>query len=148
MSFSRRAGVSALVAAAALAAPVLAATPAQAAAPQISIDDLTVPDLAPGVPVTAQATLRLSGAVGHTVTVRYQTVDGTATAGQDYRAASGVATFVPGQTTARIALRVVSDGDALSPERFGVVLSGPVGGGIADPKGVVTLVDCFLICSG
>lgn len=152
MSLSRRAGVPALLAVAALAFPVVAATQAQAAPPaatQISIDDLTVSDLAPGIPETVATTIRLSNPVGHTVTVRYETANGTATAGQDYRATRNVATFTPGQTAFPVKLQVVSDGDAVNPEFFTVNLSAPTGGGaIVDPKGVIRLEDCTLVCNG
>jgi hypothetical protein len=152
VSLSRRAGVPALLAAAAaFAVPALAATPAQAApqaATLISIDDLTVPDLAPGIPVDARVTVRLSNPVGHPVTVTYRTTDGTATANQDYRPTRRTATIPAGGITTTIPLRVVSDGDAVPAEYFFIDLSDPVGGSIADPRGVVRLHDCTVVCSG
>lgn len=151
MLFPRRAVTAALAAAAAFAVPAFAAAPAQAApaaATLISIDDLTVADLAPGIPVDATTTIRLSNAVGHPVTVTYRTTDGTATAGQDYRATRKTVTIPAGGFTATVPLRVVSDGDAVSAEQFSVDLSDPVGGSIADSRAVVRLQDCTLVCSG
>jgi Calx-beta domain len=43
----------------------------------------------------------------NTVTVDYTTVDGTATAGQDYTAGSGTVTFAPGQTTQTVDVSVI-----------------------------------------
>ena len=51
----------------------------------------------------------LSGPSGSNVTVSYATVDGTATSGSDYIAASGSLTFTPGQTSKTITVTVNGD---------------------------------------
>ncbi len=56
-------------------------------------------------------TLTLSAASQQTVTVQYATSDGSATAGTDYTAASGTATFAPGTITKTVNVSV--NGDAL-----------------------------------
>ena len=45
---------------------------------------------------TVTYTVTLSAPSSSPVTVRYNTIDGTATAGQDYTATSGTLTFAPG----------------------------------------------------
>ena len=52
-------------------------------------------------------TISLSSAVSRPVTVRYQTLDGTAKAGADYRPITGgVVTFAPGQTSKPVSVTV------------------------------------------
>jgi len=61
----------------------------------------------------------LSAAAQQTTSVRYQTLDGTATvAGNDYVAASGSITFRPGQRTATVAVGVRGDRTAEPHETF------------------------------
>src|SRR6185295_6298367 len=71
-------------------------------------------------------TVTLSAASGKTVSVSYATADGTAIAGTDYNAASGVLTFNPGQTTQTI--NVQAKGDTLDEldETFTLTLSNPI----------------------
>jgi hypothetical protein len=61
----------------------------------------------------------------------YATVDGTATAPGDYRAASGVATIPAGATSVVLELRIVDDGTHESDETFTVQLSNPRSGSTA-----------------
>ena len=69
----------------------------------------------------------LSRASTSTVTVRYRTADGTATAGSDYTAASGTVTFAPGETRKTINVRILDDSVEDSGETFFVELSNPSG---------------------
>src|SRR5262249_30227532 len=55
------------------------------------------------VPVT------LSAASPQVVTVRYATADGSAKAGEDYVASTGMLTFEPGQTRRELRIPIVSD---------------------------------------
>ena len=55
---------------------------------------------------TATLTLSLSGPATIATTVARSTANGTATAGSDYTAASGTATFPAGATTAQINVSV------------------------------------------
>ena len=71
--------------------------------------------------------VRLSKASDSTVTVNYATVDGTAQAGSDYSAASGVLTFAPGTTLMEVRVQVLGDDLAEANETFDLVLSQPLG---------------------
>ena len=70
-------------------------------------------------------TLSLSAVTTETVTVRWSTANGSATAGRDYIAASGVATFRPGQRTATANVWVLGDWVKEGNETFFVNLSSP-----------------------
>ena len=54
-------------------------------------------------------TVTLSPALTETVTVEYNTVDGTASAGADYTDTSGTLTFTPGQTSQTVSVPVLDD---------------------------------------
>jgi len=84
----------------------------------------------------------LSEAGASTVQVRYATADGTAVAGLDYVARSGIITFSPGQTQTQITFAVVGDEANETPsEDFRVVLSDPVRCTIDDGVAAVTILD-------
>jgi len=76
-------------------------------------------------------TVRLSRASTIPVTVRWHTANGTAVAGSDYSAASGVLTFRPGQTTATLTVLVHGDRQKEPTETFHVRLGNPGGASIA-----------------
>ena len=63
----------------------------------------------------------------HQVTVDYTTSDGTATAGQDYRATSGKLTFAPGETVKTVEVLVLADAHDEGIETVWLELSNPVG---------------------
>src|SRR5205085_287891 len=77
---------------------------------------------------TVTLTLTLAAAAAGGETVAWATSNGTATAGSDYTAASGVVTLAAGATSATIALTVLGDTAVESNETFGVTLSSPTGG--------------------
>jgi hypothetical protein len=70
-------------------------------------------------------TLSLSATTTESVTVRWSTANRTAIAGRDYRAASGVVTFRPGQRTATANVWVIGDWVKEGNESFVVTLSSP-----------------------
>ena len=76
-----------------------------------------------------------------TVSVDYQTVEGTATAGQDYESASGTVTFRPGQTRRTVKVVVVADAHDDPGETFTLRLSNPSGAYIGDGEGTATLTN-------
>jgi hypothetical protein len=78
----------------------------------------------------------LTAANSQTVSVGYETADGTAAAAGDYATASGTLTFTPGETTKTISIGVVADTAVEQDEAFSVVLSDPVNATIA--RGVAT----------
>jgi chitinase len=74
------------------------------------------------------------------VTVGYETRDGSAIAGEDYNARSGVITFGAGQQVKQVPLTILGDGIAELDETFSVVLFEPNGLTIGD-NAVVTIID-------
>jgi hypothetical protein len=108
--------------------------------PAISINDVTVAEGNSGT-TDATFTVTLSAASASAVTVKYDTADGTATAGSDYQAATGTLTFTPGQTTQTITVKVNGDTAAESNETFAVNLSNPTNATIADGQGLGTITN-------
>ncbi|CAN5245812.1 hypothetical protein BH11ACT7_BH11ACT7_33780 [soil metagenome] len=86
-------------------------------------------------------TVSLSKASSTAVTVKYATASGSATAGQDFTAASGTVTFAPGVTSQVVSVAVVGDAVVESTETFTVTLSSPSGATIADGSAVGTIVN-------
>ena len=84
--------------------------------------------------------MTLSAASGRTATVNYATIGNTAVSGTDFNAASGTLTF-SGQLTRTITVQVKGDVLDESDEQFFVDLSGATNAGIADSRGVGTIVD-------
>ena len=78
-----------------------------------------------------------------TVTVDYQTLDGTAKAGEDYRAVAGTLTFAPGDTAKTVRVSVFDDATDEGEETFTLTLSNAKGAVIADgeAKGVIVNAD-------
>ena len=75
---------------------------------------------------TAQFVVTLTPASGKQVTVSYSTADGTATASEDYTAASSTTlTFAPDETTKTISVATTEDTRNEATEAFTVTLSGP-----------------------
>jgi hypothetical protein len=109
--------------------------------PQVSIGDVTVTEGSAGTPGTATLTLTLSQAATTATTVNWATVSGSAVAGSDFVARSGVATFAAGATSATVTVTLAGDGVGESAESFGVVLSGGSGLTIARDAAVVTVTD-------
>ncbi len=105
----------------------------------LSIADVTVVEGFEGT-VAADFLLTLAPTSDQTVTVRFHTADGTATAGSDYLAASGVLTFSPGQTQKTVTVEVSGDIEVESDETFFVDLVEPNNAGIADDRGVGTIL--------
>lgn len=72
-------------------------------------------------------TARLSEASRSTVTVDYQTVNGTAIAGTDFGVSSSTLTFAAGETVKRFYINGYNDSTSEPDEAFGVSFSNPVG---------------------
>ena len=70
---------------------------------------------------------RIGGSIG-TVSATYETVDGTAIAGQNYVATNGTIVFTPGLTTKTITVPIINDSVFESNEVFQVNLTGVSGG--------------------
>src|SRR5205823_11662299 len=91
-----------------LAAPSPALSQSSQSLPSIAIGDAQVVEGDHGT-VDTGFVVRLSVPSTSPVSVVYATVDGTATAGSDYRATSGTLTFKAGATTQSIVVRVTGD---------------------------------------
>jgi len=85
--------------------------------------------------------VKLSASSKKVVSVRYRTVDGTATAPDDYTAAAGTLTFRPGQKRKTIAVTVNGDTEIESNETFTVALSGPRNARMAKASGIGTITN-------
>ncbi|HET8775603.1 MAG TPA: Calx-beta domain-containing protein, partial [Thermoanaerobaculia bacterium] len=92
-------------------------------------------------PGEAWFTLRLSKASETSVSVQYQTEDGSARAGADYETRSGTVTFPPGQLTRTIAIPIAGDTQHEETETFTLVLSKGNGAVIPDLDATCTISD-------
>lgn len=86
-------------------------------------------------------TVTRSGNAATTVTVRARTASGTATSGTDFRPASAVMRFLPGQRSLTFAVAVLGDRRHERNETYGVGLSGAIGARIVAPHGTGTIVN-------
>jgi beta-glucanase (GH16 family) len=107
--------------------------------PSISIGDVSSMEGNGGttiftIPVT------LSQATSATVSMKYNTGDGSAKSGQDYTAVSDqTLTFAPNETTKNISITVTADDIKEGDETFKVSLSNPVNGTLFDEIATVTI---------
>jgi len=85
-------------------------------------------------------TVTLSNATDAPVTVDYETIDGSATAGSDYQAASGTLTFAPNETSKTVTVLINGDRLAEPGESIYLNLSNAANGMIAD-QGVGMIQD-------
>ena len=92
---------------------------------------------------SAAFTLGLSEASGRDVEVAYRTVDGTATAGDDYTAPApgATATITAGNTTATVDVALVNDDVEEEIEIFQLEVTGAVNAQRDDSVGVATIID-------
>ena len=127
------------------AAPALPNTPGapENPAPAGSLPALTIADVSAGEAAGALTfTVSLTVVSGAQVTVRYATVNGTATAGADYGAASGTLTFPADSTVAQtIRVTVTEDAVAEGDETFTMRLHDPRGATLADGEATATIND-------
>jgi hypothetical protein len=115
---------------------------AQAGGPTLSINDVNINESdVPQGGMDAIFTVSLANPDGQTVTVDYQTADGTATNGNDYFAASGTLSFPNGTTTQTITVTIPSDQIDEPDETFFVNLRNASNAGLADAQGVGTIID-------
>ena len=90
---------------------------------------------------TIDFTVNLSPASVESVTVSYDTANGTATAGNDYTAASGTLTFNAGQTTKTLRVSIIDDDLHETDETFTLTLSNPTGAEINDATATGTITN-------
>ncbi|OWY24595.1 T9SS C-terminal target domain-containing protein [Sphingobacteriales bacterium UPWRP_1] len=106
--------------------------------PTLTINDITVTE---GVNPTATLQICTSVISSSAITVTYTTSNGTANAGSDYTATMAVATIPAGQTCVTITIPIINDNINEPTETFTVNLTNPTNATIADPQGVVTILD-------
>ena len=75
------------------------------------------------------------------VTVDYATADGTATAGEDYKATSGTLTFSFREQTKTVSVPVLDDDDAEDAETFTLTLSNVSNGALEAAEATGTILD-------
>ena len=110
------------------------------AVPAISVQDMTVTEQDSGKQL-AVFTLTLSAATRSTVSARFATANGTATAGSDYLAKSGVVTFAPGTTVKRVMVDIKGDRAFEPNETFSFTLASPKRATIARATALGTIVN-------
>jgi peptide/nickel transport system substrate-binding protein len=103
--------------------------------PEIAVDDDTVTESGG----TATFTISLASDEIDQVTVNYQTVDGTAVAGQDYVAKNGSVTFDPHQQAKTVSVDLIDDDIGEAAESFSLAIIGATLGTIVDPSGQATI---------
>lgn len=87
-------------------------------------------------------TVTRSGATTGTNAVNFATANGSAAAGSDYTAVSGVLSFAPGETAKTVSVPTLADAIVESDETFTLNLSGATGGaGISDGSGQGVIVN-------
>ena len=106
-----------------------------------SISDAVVSEPVTGT-FDAQFTVVRSGDTTTAASVSYRTVDGTATAPDDYEASSLTKlSFAPGESAKSVAVTVYADASAEPEEVFYVELSNPENASIKDGQGQGTIWD-------
>ena len=88
---------------------------------------------------TLDFAVTLSRAAAGTVTVQYATSNGSATAGADYTATSGMLTFAAGETRKTVSVAVLNDAHDDGGETLILALSNPTGARIADGTATGTI---------
>jgi hypothetical protein len=108
--------------------------------PGLSIEDVAVPEGNTGT-TDAGFTVWLSHSSIHTVTVAYQTQDGTAVSPQDYQPVTGTLTFAPGVITQTVSVPIAGN-TILQPDRtFTVTLLNPTQAVLVKSQAVGTILD-------
>ncbi len=108
------------------------------AAAGLSVADARVNESA-GRPLGFRVTL--SEAQASAVTVRYATSDGSAEAGADYVAASGVVRFEAGERVKTVNVRVLEDAHDEGEETMSLTLSSPFGAEVTEGVATGTIVN-------
>lgn len=104
-----------------------------------AVGDVTVTEGDAGAQTMTFTITRTNGAGA--ATVNWATSDGTATAGSDYVAASGTASFADGETSTTITVTINGDTTVEGDETLNVTLTNPSVGTIGDATGVGTITN-------
>lgn len=114
--------------------------------PTLSVNTVTVQEGNAGT-TNAVFTVSLSPAADETVTVRYQTADGTAIAGQDYTATGNTLTFAPGEISKTVTVPIIGDLTDEPDEYFTLQLINPTGAQTVFPRGRANITDDDIVPS-
>lgn len=108
--------------------------------PALAIGDITIVEGTGGI-THAELTVSLSAASSETITVRFETANGSAVAGDDFLATSGTLTFTPGTVSRTIAVAVTGDSLFEGDESFTVDLPMATNATISRRTASVTIRD-------
>ena len=106
---------------------------------QITVNDIQVADSTAGA--TATFTFTLSTASTSPVTFQFATADGTALAGTNYLATSGLVTFTPGQTTQTVTVQILPETVSGPNTQFTLKLSAPQNATLASTTATATILN-------
>ncbi len=95
--------------------------------------------------VTYQVSLSSASLVP--VTVAFATSNGTAIAGSDYTATSGILSFAPGQTSQSITITLLNDSLNEADETFSLILSSPTNAVLGSVSSITTTITDTLVAS-
>ena len=109
-------------------------------APRLSVLDVSVAEGNAGSS-TVLVTIALSGPALGPVSVGWATANGSASAGSDYLAASGVVTFAAGESAKTVAITIVGDTSNEGNETFTVRLSNAAGAAVDRASASVTILN-------
>ena len=111
---------------------------ASVSSPTMAVTDAQATE---GEDATLDFVVTLAAAAPAAVTVDYETRNGTATAGDDYVAASGTLRFEPGETEKTVAVAIIDDDEEDAGETFTLVLRNAVGAQLADAEAEGTILN-------
>jgi hypothetical protein len=97
---------------------------------------------------SAQVTFTLAAAATTPTTIAYQTVSGTATAGSDFIAATGVLSIPAGSTTGTVSVTIRGDTTVEPDESFTVQVTAVNGTAVTNVSGTQTIVNDDTAASG
>jgi hypothetical protein len=109
-------------------------------APTISVSDNSVYEGNRGT-TKAGVYVSLANTSASTITVKYKTVAGTATAKSDFNAASGTLTFQPGVTRILLTVGIKADRSREPNESFTIQLYDAIGTTISDATGQIVILN-------
>ncbi len=112
-------------------------TPVSTVLPTISVVDSSATDLATQI----STTILLSKASSETVTVKYQTLDGTALAGTDYTTNNGTISFAPGTLSATVSIALIATRNTADTKMFHLALNTPTNATTSDETAILTLTN-------
>jgi len=107
----------------------------------IAISDLTVSEGNSGTTKIANFRVSLSSPSTQTITVSYNTSNGTANTPSDYLGLSGILTFTPGQTTRAVPISIIGDNIIETNENFLINLSNATNAIISRSQGIGTIAN-------